>query len=55
MSATDEINAFETLRTAAGNLDTRVRKLARDRPVAAVVGMLLVGFVTARLLSARRK
>ena len=54
MKSTSQTDALHALRKTAENLDTRVRELARARPIVAVVGMLLLGFVTARLLSARR-
>jgi hypothetical protein len=54
MKSTSETDTLETLRATAESLDTRVRELARARPIVSVVGMFLVGFLTARLLSARR-
>jgi hypothetical protein len=44
----------DTVRSLANGLDQRVRALARERPIVSVVGALLVGFLTARLVSRRR-
>jgi hypothetical protein len=43
-----------SIRSVAGDLDRRVRELARERPIVAVLGAALLGLLTARLLSRRR-
>ena len=52
-SATSDASAVESVRSAASELDKRVRAIASERPIVAVLGALLVGFLTARLISRR--
>lgn len=54
MHASSEGMSVESLRSAAGDLDQRIREFARKRPIVSVLGALLLGFVTARITSRGR-
>jgi hypothetical protein len=49
----DAGEALETIRSRASDLDRGVREFTRKRPIVAVLGALLLGFLTARATSRR--
>jgi hypothetical protein len=51
----DTAKTLESIRSAAGDLDERVRELARRQPIVAVLGAALIGFLAARLISRSRR
>jgi hypothetical protein len=51
----DTAKTLESIRSAAGDLDERVREIAKQRPIVAVLGAALLGFLAARLISRSKR